>query len=114
MKVRWTATSLRLRITPTELSCLQSGATATERCELPGGWSVDLRVGEATALSSPEPGGLTLTLSAAALAELSDPTREGVYFEGDGLRYYVEKDFPCEHPRPAEAQEKTETFARPH
>jgi hypothetical protein len=37
-----------------------------------------------------------------------------VYFSDSSLRYYIEKDFPCLHPRPAEASESTtETFEAP-
>ena len=45
---------------------------------------------------------LRLTLSTQDCARLADPENEGVYFQDEiepPLHYYVEKDFPCVHPR---------------
>ncbi len=119
MKVRWTRDSLRLRITPSEMAAVQSGESATAAIGFPGGliWTVTLGPSaEATGLNSSDQG-VFLSLSAADLAALALPEAEGVYFQTDGpqpLRYYVEKDYPCVHPRAGEAGEAvTETFAAP-
>ena len=58
---------------------------------------------------------MLLALSAADRARLAAPDAEGVYFQSPGgLRYVIEKDFPCVHPRGAEAREPvTETFQPP-
>lgn len=110
MKVRWMEGSLRLRITPCEFSLLQQGGSVCERATFPGGWQVCVGPGEESALVSDS---LTVTLSRAFLDELSRPEAEGVYFVRENYRFFVEKDFPCVHPRPKEAQESTETFAPP-
>ena len=119
MKVRWTDTSVRLRITPTELGALEEGKTLRARLAFPPGgtWAIrllpnseitDLRFadGEAQILLSSEDG-----------LRLAHPEAEGVYFETkppDPIRFYVEKDFPCAHPTAAEAREpKTEAFEPP-
>lgn len=113
MKVRWMENSLRLRITPGELAELQAGQTITERALFPGGWSVALQPGAESVLHSDTPGTLTLTLSSGELAELAQPQTEGVYVTAERYKFFVEKDFPCAHPRPKEAQESTATFAPP-
>ncbi len=114
MKVRWMEESLRLRITPGELEALQSGETSTEAAAFPGGWRVTLKHGTESTLSTTSPGIVALTLAPEAIAELSQPETEGVYLHKDIYRFLVEKDFPCVHPRPAEASEpQTETFAPP-
>ena len=60
-------------------------------------------------------GALTILLSSQKIAELSDVGNEGVYFSKGEVRYYIEKDFPCAHPRAGEAEEvETQTFAAPH
>jgi hypothetical protein len=116
MKVRWNRSSVRLRLTPSELATLMHGETVTETLGLPGGasWSVALAAAEATGLSS-EGNTARLHLSPEDRQRLAAPDAEGVYFQiEDGLRYWVEKDFPCAHPRAAEASEPvTETFAPP-
>jgi hypothetical protein len=120
MKVRWTDESLRLRITPTELADVEQRRAVEMRLTLGlgGGWHVTLAAAEipATALTQ-EGATLRITLSNADLARLSAPDVEGVYFPAarpDGIRYYIEKDFPCLHPRGVEALEPTtETFAAP-
>ena len=113
MKVRWMSDSLRLRITPTELATLASGGPVTEAAAFPGGWSVTIAPAGATALRGEGPGASVFTLSADDLTRLLDPAQEGVYFQTEGIRYFIEKDFPCVTPRPALAQESTETFAPP-
>lgn len=117
MKVRWSRDSLRLRVTPTELATILRGEEVGEELCLPGGavWCVTVRCGAQTALVSGENTG-HVVLSAADRERLAAPDAEGVYFQTlDGLRYYVEKDFPCAHPRAVEARESaTETFAAPH
>jgi hypothetical protein len=113
MKVRWTARSLRLRITPSELEGLRRGEAVTEAMRV-GAWSVRLERGAESALES-DGAALLVGLSDADFNVLQMPHSEGVYLERDGFKYYVEKDFPCEHPRAVEAQEASsaETFARP-
>jgi hypothetical protein len=122
MKVRWTAESVRFRITPTELGQLERGEPIQTILALPGGgWTATVRPepNSETHLCGENPGSLTLYLSRVDVACLADPSTEGVYFrsplaaEPEGLRYYIEKDFPCIHPRPIEAEEQTETFAAP-
>lgn len=113
MKVRWIESSLRLRITPSELATLQAGEATSECARFPGGWTLSLQPGNESALRSDTPGALTLTLSPSAQAQLAQPECEGVYFSDENYTFFVEKDFPCAHPRPKEAQESTETFAPP-
>lgn len=113
MKVRWRENSLRLRITPEELATLQAGSAVTETALFPGGWETTLCLSDASALLAQEPGALLLTLSPAALTELAQPETEGVYFTTEHYQFFVEKDFPCAHPRPSAAQESTTTFAPP-
>ncbi len=119
MKVRWTQSSVRLRITPTELDSIETGIPVGEELRLPGGgcWTAQiLRSGGKTSLTS-DGLALTLALSEADAARLSAPDAEGVYFQQDGempLRYLIEKDFPCVLPRASHAEEPpTETFAPP-
>lgn len=114
MKVRFTDRSLRLRITPGDLAALEAGRDVRTTLPVPGGdWTTVLRVaGDAADLRTVD-GALVLSLAAGDLALLVEPLREGVYFGApDGVRFYVEKDFPCVHPPAGEAQETpTETFA---
>ena len=116
MKVRWTESSLRLRITPSELDAIVRGERVGEALRVHGGvcWQVAVLAGEPTALTSEE-GTMLMILSAADRALLAAPDAEGVYFQSpDGLRYLVEKDFPCIHPRTSKTQEPvTETFQPP-
>jgi hypothetical protein len=124
MKVRWTTGSIRFRITPTELAALERGEPVTVSLPLPdgGGWTATIAPegrGETGLCSTSERGGLCVYLTAADRDRLTDPTTEGIYFTGPlgadpvGLRYFIEKDFPCVHPRPKEAPEDSETFAPP-
>ncbi len=113
MKVRWNRSSLRLRITPDELAALERGQACEERLGIPGGFLMRLEPADLTALDSSH-GLVRFGLSKVDLARLSAPEVEGVYFQAE-IRYYVEKDFPCAHPRAAEAPEvKTATFDRPN
>ena len=113
MKVRWMENSLRLRITPGEFAALQAEETVEEVALFPGGWRVTLQPGPESTLSAEQPGDVRLTLSRDSLAELCQPETEGVYFTQEPFRFFIEKDFPCVHPRPKEAQESTETFVPP-
>ena len=116
MKVRWSRDSVRLRITPTELARITRGEEVGEALCFPGGavWRIAVQAGVRTDLVS-ESDTAYVVLSAGDRERLAAPDVEGVYFQTpDGLRYYVEKDFPCAHPRAAEAREAaTETFAAP-
>jgi hypothetical protein len=112
MKVRWTRSSVRLRISPDELAALERGEAIEERLGLPGGFVMRLEPTDVTALDS-SAGIVRFGLSSADLGRLSAPEVEGVYFQ-DALKYFVEKDFPCVHPRGPETLEpKTGTFDRP-
>ena len=118
MKVRWTRGGVRLRITPTELEDLQRGAQVVETLSLPGGgWSATIRPAAPGTALLLEGSTLCLALSDVDLAQLSTPEAEGVYFQTDDeppLRYFIEKDFPCAHPRAADALEpETENFKPP-
>ena len=121
MKVRWTADSVRMRITPGELEALTGGRGVLVSLPVagPGQWTAQVVPGAAETGVAMLDGVLRLSLSAADVMRLADPDAEGVYFEGAGedgpFRYYVEKDFPCEHPRASEARETlSETFPRPN
>ena len=116
MKIRWTQNSVRLRISPSELNALEEGENVVERlCVISQvAWIAKIAPrSEQTALVW-EAGGVCFCLSGGDLLQLAAPDSEGVYFAEGDLRYYIEKDFPCVHPRAAEAQETpTETFAPP-
>ena len=122
MKVRWTNSSLRLRITPSELAALLAGETVAERLAIStggqntpdGGWAVFLGTTDAPSYLNAFGTSVTLRLSQNDRNILADPATEGVYNEQNGVVFTVEKDFPCLHPRAAEALEPpTETFAPP-
>ena len=118
MKVRWTRGGVRLRIEPTELEELQRGAEVAETLSLPGGtWCATIRPAAPHTSLILEGSTLCLSLSEVDLAQLSTPDTEGVYFQttdAPPLRYFIEKDFPCAHPRAADALEPdTETFTPP-
>jgi len=114
MKIRWSRGSVRMRITPSELAALERGEALSEELTLPGGsWIASIRTAEASALTM-QGNVLEVHLTAEDVAQLAAPENEGVYFDADGTtpRYYIEKDFPCAHPRAAEALEpQSETFA---
>ena len=117
MKIRWTKNSVRFRITPADLESLQNHQPITEEIAFGNGyWEASIGVAAATHLWF-EKMILQIQISPADLAQLAAPEHEGVYFSTDSepsIRYIIEKDFPCAHPRAAEALEpKTETFAAP-
>ena len=114
MKIRWTPESVRFRITPTELEMLRRGEPTRACLPVPGGWAAGIYPEQAETSLDAASGALRFLLSGADLARLTLPETEGVYFQQaeSGLRYYIEKDFPCEHPRPSEALETSETFPR--
>lgn len=119
MKIRWTDKSIRLRITPAELERVCGGAVISQSIVFPGGeeWKVEvIPNADMTKLVS-ESGAVRVYLSRPDLAALNSAETEGVYFGTQGgseLRYFIEKDFPCVHPRPSETLEApTETFVPP-
>jgi ribonuclease inhibitor len=112
VKIRFTTSSLRVRITPNELERIANRETLELGFGFSGGWKFKLEAAEQTKLETQD-GIVVLKLSEADAMLLSEPTREGVYFESDGIRFFVEKDFPCEHPR-SNLEEITPTFERTH
>lgn len=127
LKIRWTSGSLRLRITPTELNALHRGEPVEERLRIPGspiggGWNVILLPGGTQSDIGASGGTVLFDISRVDLERLSDSGAEGIYChrygsaeDVNGFSFYVEKDFPCVHPRPAEANEaQTETFSAPN
>lgn len=119
MKIRWTKNSVRFRITPSELTAIERGEKISETLQLPGGaaWCAAIvPASDATTLAFAS-GTLSLSLAHADVQQLAAPENEGVYFQELGetpLRYFIEKDFPCAHPRVADALEpETETFVPP-
>ena len=118
MKVRWTTGSVRFRITPTELAKLMMGGSIETALPVPGGqWRVSISsAGESTTIAMVD-GVLSVNLATVDRDLLAEPEREGVYFctpDPLSVRYYIEKDFPCAHPRPPAANDPvTETFAPP-
>jgi hypothetical protein len=119
VKIRWTEGSVRFRITPSELASLERGEPVVETLKLPGGtaWSARIAPGADVTGLRFEAGTLQLALIGDDVAQLAAPENEGVYLPADsaaGVRYFVEKDFPCAHPRAAEALEpQSETFTPP-
>jgi len=118
MKVRWTRRSIRFRISPSELEALMHGRPVREELAWPGGrWVAAIRPGGGETRLASEDDSLLVTLAEADRHRLAAPEAEGVYFETSAepsLRFYIEKDFPCVHPRAAEALEPAgETFAPP-
>ena len=117
MKVRWTDTSLRLRITPAELEALRGHQAVIASISI-GAWEVFLEAGPWETRLLTRGSQIHLHLSRADLAALLEPAAEGVYLTQGSFSYYVEKDFPCEHPRstevaPEAALEPPQTFPRP-
>ena len=117
MKVRWTTGSVRFRITPTELAKLTMGDAVESALPFPGGeWRVSIARADVTGIAMVD-GVLRIDICPVDLDELADPEKEGVYFGTEtamSVRYYIEKDFPCAHPRPSAANDPvTETFAAP-
>ena len=115
MKIRWSNDSIRFRITPSELASLQRGEDVSDNVEvLRLEWSATITLAPEHEIEAVR-GEFVIYLSPSELAALADPANEGVYFTTDGetpVRYCIEKDFPCAHPRSSEANEPaTETFA---
>ena len=115
MKIRWTGGSVRFRITPSEMEALQNGLPVREELAVGDGWSAAIYPGTATTGIELKDSELILHLSDADGKHLAAPNAEGVYFTQEGklpLRYYIEKDFPCVHPRASQALESPgETFS---
>ncbi|MEO6908672.1 MAG: hypothetical protein ABI210_12365 [Abditibacteriaceae bacterium] len=117
MKIRWTKNSVRFRITPPELEAVECGETVSESFSLGSGWHAAIvpTTGE-TALHFVD-GVVQICLSEKDRSTLSNPQKEGVYFQTEdeaAVRYIIEKDFPCAHPRAVDAVEPvTETFSPP-
>ena len=119
MKVRWTKNSVRFRITPSELAAIERGEPVSETLCIAGDevWRATI-ISDTDATSCTfESGELRIYLSQIDRKQLAQADRQGVYFQRDGklaLRYFIEKDFPCAHPRAGEAMEApSETFAPP-
>src|SRR5579871_4043936 len=119
MKIRWTQGNVRFRITPSELAALEQGEALQEVLGVgeTASWSAEIVPQSAATGIYMLPGRVRVTLSAVDGLRLAAPDVEGVYFQQQGepgLRYYIEKDFPCAHPRATEANEPpTETFEAP-
>lgn len=126
MKVRWTSGSLRLRISPTELTSLERGEPLEERLRVPGAlvgsnWTVLLLPGGKVSEISASGNVVVFDISRADVTKLAVPDAEGMYYHrtgagegGEDFSFYIEKDFPCVHPRPAEVAEPDyETFPAP-
>jgi hypothetical protein len=118
MKIRWTPDSVRFRITPEELQTLENAQPISAALSLGEtvAWSALIHVVPAETGSTLrfEAGVLLLRLAHADLQTLASSANEGVYLREGELRFMIEKDFPCAHPRAAEAAETpTETFAPP-
>lgn len=142
MKIRWTRGSVRFRITPSELGMLLRGEPICEHLDIAGsadmeaGWSATLLGQETDTRLSLSGGSLLCTVSVPDCERLAAPDCEGIYFQitdgvsravsestsesnGDSgqspsLRWFIEKDFPCVHPRASKAAEPvTEAFAPP-
>ena len=132
MKIRWTNDSIRMRITPSEMEALRRNEIVRERLSFASpenGWSAAILPGVAETSVQIVGGSLLIRLAYQDLHALCEPDCEGVYFtsQEDGIkdavvegsveravRYYIEKDFPCVHPRTSETMEpSTETFPAP-
>ncbi len=116
MKVRWTSNSLRLRITPAELEQLLGGQDLRASLTLTGGWEVVVQTGIVPNITISGPS-VRVEIPSEEITHLSLPDSEGVYFatsDDPPLHYFIEKDFPCVHPRPPQLLEPiTETFQAP-
>src|ERR1051326_5474096 len=116
MKIRRTHESVRFRISPSEFAALQRGESVQELLagDETSAWRAEIIPQGLTTSIQFGPGLVRVLISAEDRLRLADPEAEGVYFqreEAPALRYYIEKDFPCAHPRAAEANEpQTETF----
>jgi hypothetical protein len=112
MKIRWNEKALRLRITPAELESLRHRQAVVESLPF-GAWQMILEANMPSTNLLARGTQMHFHLGKEDFERFLEPSAEGVYFERDGFRYFVEKDFPCEHPRPAEALESSQTFPRP-
>ncbi len=120
MKIRWTNNSVRFRITPDELEKLKSHQRIAETMAWGNGyWKASISVSGETSFWM-EKMMLQIHISPQDVEHLAAPENEGVYFstktdsEGKAIRYFIEKDFPCAHPRASESAETpTETFEPP-
>lgn len=120
MKIRWTKNSVRFRITPGELEKLKNHQPIEEVIEWGNGsWEATISVADETSFWI-EKMMMQISLAPPDVEALGNPQNEGVYFstpaspEGNTIRYFIEKDFPCAHPRASEAEEApTETFEPP-
>ena len=104
-----------MRITPSELAALAAGQSVDEQLSVEGGWKAVLGPATETSLTVEGPN-LCVSLCKADIERLASPENEGVYFQDSAsrLHYFVEKDFPCAHPRAAEGPESAaETFEAP-
>lgn len=118
MKIRWTTDSIRVRITPPELATLELGGTIQESLNVNGRafWTIEVAQSSGRTSLSFEDGSVGIRLGRLDMDALTDPQSEGVYLQDapTDIRYYIEKDFPCAHPRAIESSEPvTETFAPP-
>jgi len=101
------------------MDAMLAGEIVEERLTFPGGsyWRGAIIPAASETRISFQDGGAEITISQVDRQQLALPDAEGVYFKTDvepSLRYFIEKDFPCVHPRAADALElATETFTTP-
>jgi len=118
VKIRWSQSSVRFRITPQELETLKGDGIIRETLEISGSgivWQAEVAQGVEKDSSLTYDGAtLRMFLSKSDITRLANTDDEGIYFKKSDFRYYLEKDFPCVHPRAAEAEEpQTPTFSSP-
>jgi RNAse (barnase) inhibitor barstar len=101
-----------VRITPNELERIKNREPLELVFGIPSAWKLLLLPAESTTLETRD-GVVVFGIRSSDAALLAEPSREGVYFEANSIRFFIEKDFPCEHPRTA-LEESTETFLRNH
>lgn len=111
MKVRWTTNSVRLRITPAELDSLLRGHGVGDVLAVPGGtWSVRITPGAPEPSLRMDGAMLSIGMTTVDRDRLAEPGVEGVYFttaDSPSVRYFIEKDYPCAHPRTEDAGENS-------
>ena len=115
MKIRWSHDAIRLRITPTDLEQIAARKAVVETLAIDQAtaWKLSILPGAGETRLSAAQSGVEIHLSDSDCAKLANEDEIGVYFKHGDLRYYIEKDFPCEHPCRAEAMEpETETFSK--
>jgi hypothetical protein len=117
VKIRWTKDSVRFRITPDELKTLERGDAVHESFTSGASWHAAIVPTSGATELQFQADEMQIALGESDRAALSDPQNEGVYFQTQDdavTSYLIEKDFPCAHPRAAEAMETTtETFSAP-